>query len=84
MNYKIVNGAISFGADTILEEINFEIKDKDKIDMQKIPAKIRYLRFAGRILSGGISSGNSTYTSADKEFLYTLNGADFRGYEHLR
>ena len=31
MNYKIVNGAISFGADTILEEINFEIKDKDKI-----------------------------------------------------
>lgn len=52
------------------------VKDKDKIDMQKIPKKIRYIRFAGRILSGGISSGNSTYTSADKEFLYTLNGAD--------
>lgn len=31
MNYKITNGAVSFGADTILEEINFEIKDKDKI-----------------------------------------------------
>ena len=31
MNYKIVNGAVSYGADTILEEINFEIKDKDKI-----------------------------------------------------
>jgi len=31
MNYKIVNGAISFGADTILEEINFEIKERDKI-----------------------------------------------------
>ena len=31
MNYKIVNGAISYGAETILEEINFEIKDKDKI-----------------------------------------------------
>lgn len=31
MNYKIVNSAISFGAETILEEINFEIKDKDKI-----------------------------------------------------
>ncbi len=31
MNYKIVNGAISYGADTILEEINFEIKEKDKI-----------------------------------------------------
>ena len=31
MNYKITNGAVSFGADTVLEEINFEIKDKDKI-----------------------------------------------------
>lgn len=31
MNYKIVNGAISYGAETILEEINFEIKEKDKI-----------------------------------------------------
>ena len=31
MNYKIINGSVSFGADTILEEINFEIKDKDKI-----------------------------------------------------
>ena len=31
MNYKIINGAISYGADTILEEIDFEIKEKDKI-----------------------------------------------------
>ncbi len=31
MNYKIINGAISYGAETILEEINFEIKDKEKI-----------------------------------------------------
>jgi len=31
MNYKIVNGAISYGAETILEEINFEIKENDKI-----------------------------------------------------
>ena len=31
MNYKIVNGSISFGAETVLEEINFEIKEKDKI-----------------------------------------------------
>ncbi len=31
MNYKIINGSISYGADTILEEINFEIKEKDKI-----------------------------------------------------
>lgn len=31
MNYKIVNGAISYGAETILEEINFEIKEKEKI-----------------------------------------------------
>lgn len=31
MNYKIVNGSISYGSETILEEINFEIKEKDKI-----------------------------------------------------
>lgn len=31
MNYKIVNGSMSYGAETILEEINFEIKEKDKI-----------------------------------------------------
>lgn len=28
MNYKIVNGAISYGAETIIED---EIKEKDKI-----------------------------------------------------
>lgn len=31
MNYRITNGSISYGADTILEEINFEIKGKEKI-----------------------------------------------------
>ena len=31
MELKIINGAISFGANTILEEINFEIKNNDKI-----------------------------------------------------
>lgn len=31
MNYKITNGAVSYGAETILEEINFEIKGKEKI-----------------------------------------------------
>lgn len=31
MNYKITNGAVSYGADTILEEINFEVKGKQKI-----------------------------------------------------
>ena len=31
MNYKITNGSISYGANTILEEINFEIHEKDKI-----------------------------------------------------
>ena len=30
MNYKIVNGSVSYGAEKILEEINFEIKEKDK------------------------------------------------------
>ena len=31
MEYKIINGAISFGTNTILEEINFEIRNNDKI-----------------------------------------------------
>lgn len=31
MNYRIINGAISYGAETILEEINFDIYEKDKI-----------------------------------------------------
>ncbi len=31
MNYRIINGAISYGAETILEEINFNIYEKDKI-----------------------------------------------------
>ena len=31
MNYKIQNGAISFGDNTLLEEINFEVNDTDKI-----------------------------------------------------
>ena len=31
MNYRIANGSVSYGADTILEEINFEIKNKEKI-----------------------------------------------------
>ncbi|MBE5820494.1 MAG: ABC-F type ribosomal protection protein [Clostridiales bacterium] len=31
MNYTIINGSVSYGADTILEEINFEIKNKEKI-----------------------------------------------------
>lgn len=31
MEYKIINGAITFGANTILEEINFEVKNNDKI-----------------------------------------------------
>ncbi|MBQ6841298.1 MAG: ABC-F family ATP-binding cassette domain-containing protein [Bacilli bacterium] len=31
MEYKIINGAISFGTNTIIEEINFEIKNNDKI-----------------------------------------------------
>lgn len=31
MKYKIINGAITFGSNTILEEINFEINENDKI-----------------------------------------------------
>ena len=31
MNYKITNGSVSYGAETILEEINFEVKGKQKV-----------------------------------------------------
>lgn len=31
MNYKITNGSVSYGAKTILEEINFDINEKEKI-----------------------------------------------------
>ena len=31
MNFRITNGSVSYGANTILEEINFEIKGKEKI-----------------------------------------------------
>lgn len=31
MQYKVVNGAISFGADTVLERVDFEIHDREKI-----------------------------------------------------
>ena len=31
MNFRIINGYVSFGADTILEEINFEVKGKEKV-----------------------------------------------------
>ena len=31
MEYKIINGAVTFGTNTILEEINFEINKNDKI-----------------------------------------------------
>lgn len=31
MEYKFINGAVTYQQNTVLEEINFEIKDKDKI-----------------------------------------------------
>ena len=31
MNFKITNGSVSYGADTILENINFEVKGKEKV-----------------------------------------------------
>ncbi len=31
MNYKITNGSVTYGAETILEQIDFEVKDKQKI-----------------------------------------------------
>lgn len=31
MNYRITNGSVSYGAETILEEINFEVKGSEKV-----------------------------------------------------
>ena len=31
INYRIINGAIEYGAETVLEEINIDIKEKDRI-----------------------------------------------------
>ena len=31
MLYKIINGSVSFGADTVLERVDFEIKDREKV-----------------------------------------------------
>ena len=31
MLYQICNGVVAFGAETILEDINFEIRDTEKI-----------------------------------------------------
>lgn len=31
MNFKITNGSISYGADTILEQIDFGIKGNEKV-----------------------------------------------------
>lgn len=49
------------------------VKDQDKLDAQTISNKKHYIRFAGRILSGGIwDSKQKAYRSADKEFMYYL------------
>ena len=31
MKYRIVNGSVAYGAETVLEEINFEINNKEKV-----------------------------------------------------
>ena len=53
MEYKIINGAITFGTNTILEEINFEINKNDKIAI------------VGRNGSGGIQAAQQHYGISD-------------------
>ncbi len=49
----------------------FWVKDGETINSQKIPNGIHYIRFAGRILEGGIYDDKSnTYISPNKEFMY--------------
>lgn len=53
------------------------VKDNDKIDAQKVSKKIHYIRFAGKILNGGIlDSKSQAFISPDREFMYFLKASD--------
>ena len=56
MNYKITNGSVSYGAETILEEINFEVKGKQKVAIvgRNGCGKTTLLRDIVRNISNGI------------------------------
>ncbi|MGI0406369.1 hypothetical protein ACRE1U_03545 [Helicobacter himalayensis] len=53
------------------------VKDKDKVNVQNISNKFRYIRFAGEILNGGIWDAQAqAYVSANRQFMYFLKGSN--------
>jgi len=53
------------------------VKDKDKLNAQNISSKIRYIRFAGEILNGGVwDLKTQSYVSADRQFMYFLKDSN--------
>lgn len=81
MNYIITNGSVSYGAETILEEINFNIKGKEKIAIvgRNGSGKSTLLKalINNELLSEGVGTDKfSVYKESVKEIGY-LKQIDF-------
>ncbi len=81
MNYRITNGSVSYGAETILEEINFNVKGKEKVAIvgRNGSGKSTLLKalINNDILSEGIGEDKfSIYKESVKEIGY-LKQIDF-------
>ena len=81
MSYRITNGSVSYGADTILEEINFDVKDKEKVAIvgRNGSGKTTLLKalIDNELLSEGIGTEKfSIYKESIKEIGY-LKQIDF-------
>lgn len=81
MNYRITNGSVSYGAETILEEINFNIKGKEKVAIvgRNGSGKSTLLKaiINNELLSEGIGTDKfSVYKESVKEIGY-LKQIDF-------
>lgn len=81
MNYRITNGSVSYGAETILEEINFNVKGKEKVAIvgRNGSGKTTLLKalINNELLSEGIGTDKfSVYKEGIKEIGY-LKQIDF-------
>lgn len=81
MNYRITNGSVSYGAETILEEINFNVKGKEKVAIvgRNGSGKSTLLKalIDNELLSEGVGTDKfSVYKESVKEIGY-LKQIDF-------
>lgn len=81
MNYRITNGSVSYGAETILEEINFNVKGKEKVAIvgRNGSGKSTLLKaiISNELLSEGVGTEKfSVYKESVKEIGY-LKQIDF-------